>query len=258
MSRSTPGIVWFCEQVSVFCLTTPQIGAHMNLSIICKHWLRGLCKRIQKCDYLHEYNLRRMPECSEYAQYAICANGDECLFLHLDPEVKRPSCPHYDRGFCPLGPHCALKHNKKERLCPFYLCGFCPEGRTCKNGAHARFPMELDKPEVWVEKSKEEKEAIQAEREAGLGPEEARWERAWPRTRSWTWRLLSSETVQDTRNFDDEQKEESLEELERCTTSASLPLLSVDTESQQHVSTSGLQGRGVMYGIPYGNVRLFL
>jgi cleavage and polyadenylation specificity factor subunit 4 len=106
-----------------------------------------------------------MPECSYYARTQTCSNGDDCLYLHIDPEAKRPSCPHYDRGFCPLGPHCALKHNKKEKLCPFYLCGFCPEGKSCKYGAHARFPTELKKPEVRIEKTQEELDAEKAERE---------------------------------------------------------------------------------------------
>lgn len=106
-----------------------------------------------------------MPECSYYARTQTCSNGDDCLYLHIDPEAKRPSCPHYDRGFCPLGPHCALKHNKQEKLCPFFLCGFCPEGKGCKYGAHPRFPTDLKKPEVRVEKSPEELEAERAERE---------------------------------------------------------------------------------------------
>ena len=114
---------------------------------------------------MHEYNLRRMPECSYYAKNLTCSNGDDCLYLHIDPESKRPSCPHYDRGFCPLGPHCALKHNKKDKLCPFYLAGFCPEGKACKNGAHARFPTNLKKPEVRVEKTPEQLEEERAERE---------------------------------------------------------------------------------------------
>lgn len=113
-----------------------------------------------------------MPECSYYARTLTCSNGDDCLYLHIDPDSKRPPCPHYDRGFCPLGPHCALKHNKKDKLCPFYLAGFCPEGKACKNGAHPRFPTDLKKPEVRVEKTKEELEQERAERELQREKEE--------------------------------------------------------------------------------------
>lgn len=144
----------------------------MVSSLVCKHWLRGLCKKGETCEFLHEYNLRRMPECSYYARTLTCSNGDDCLYLHIDPESKRPPCPHYDRGFCPLGPLCALKHNKKDRICPFYLAGFCPEGPACKNGAHPRFPTDLKKPEVRVEKTAEELERERAEREAEREREE--------------------------------------------------------------------------------------
>jgi Zinc finger C-x8-C-x5-C-x3-H type (and similar) len=32
-------------------------------SIVCKHWLKGLCKKGDVCEFLHEYNIRKMPEC---------------------------------------------------------------------------------------------------------------------------------------------------------------------------------------------------
>ncbi|KAF2187637.1 hypothetical protein K469DRAFT_568798 [Zopfia rhizophila CBS 207.26] len=153
------------------CPDRHHVSSSYN-NLVCKHWLRGLCKKGDTCEFLHEYNLRRMPECSYYARTLTCSNGDDCLYLHIDPESKRPPCPHYDRGFCPLGPHCALKHNKQEKLCPFYLAGFCPDGKTCKNGAHPRFPTDLKKPEVRVEKTREELEKERAERELEREKEE--------------------------------------------------------------------------------------
>jgi cleavage and polyadenylation specificity factor subunit 4 len=59
-------------------------------------------------------------------------------------------------------------------LCPYYLAGFCPEGKACKNGAHPRFPTDLKKPEVRVEKSKEEIDREKAEREMEREREEER------------------------------------------------------------------------------------
>lgn len=47
---------------------------------VCKHWLRGLCKKGQNCDFMHEYNLRKMPECWFFAKYGFCSNGDEVSF----------------------------------------------------------------------------------------------------------------------------------------------------------------------------------
>ncbi|KAI0473380.1 hypothetical protein GGR56DRAFT_675880 [Xylariaceae sp. FL0804] len=114
-------------------------------SLVCKHWLRALCKKGESCEFLHEYNLRKMPECNFFVRNGYCSNGDECLYLHIDPLSKLPPCPHYDRGFCPLGPECSKKHVRRK-LCPCYLAGFCPEGRACREGAHPRWEKNLDRP----------------------------------------------------------------------------------------------------------------
>jgi len=115
-----------------------------------------------------------MPECNHYSRYGACPNGDECLYLHIEPDARRPPCPHYDRGFCPLGPRCANKHIRRERICPFYLAGFCPSGKECKEGAHARFSTDLKKPEVRIEKTREQLDQERLEREEELRKEEER------------------------------------------------------------------------------------
>ncbi|KAI5290557.1 RNA-binding component of cleavage and polyadenylation factor [Ascosphaera aggregata] len=119
----------------------------------------SLCKKGIKCEYLHEYNLRRMPECQSFARSNYCANGDECLYQHIPFDAKIPPCEHYKRGFCPLGPHCAKKHIR-EIICPFYLAGFCPDGPKCGK-AHPRFPPDekMEKPRMKSEKTEEEREA---------------------------------------------------------------------------------------------------
>ncbi|KAI0809976.1 hypothetical protein GGR55DRAFT_147664 [Xylaria sp. FL0064] len=114
-------------------------------SLVCKHWLRALCKKGEGCEFLHEYNLRKMPECNFFVRNGYCSNGDECLYLHIDPLSKLPPCPHYDRGFCPLGPDCSKRHVRRK-LCAYYLAGFCPDGRACKEGAHPRWDKNLEKP----------------------------------------------------------------------------------------------------------------
>ncbi|KAK1777432.1 hypothetical protein QBC45DRAFT_416892 [Copromyces sp. CBS 386.78] len=112
-------------------------------SLVCKHWLRGLCKKGESCEFLHEYNLRKMPECNFFVRNGYCSNGDECLYLHIDPLSRLPPCPHYERGFCPLGPRCDKKHFRRK-LCLYYLAGFCPDGRQCKEGAHPRWTADKD------------------------------------------------------------------------------------------------------------------
>jgi cleavage and polyadenylation specificity factor subunit 4 len=127
--------------------------------------MRALCKKGDACEFLHEYNLRRMPECTTFARHGTCPNGDDCVYPHLGRAAKRPSCPHYDRGFCPLGPLCARRHRARPRLCPFYLAGFCPNGRDCGEGAHPRFPLDLAKPVVRGADDEEEGE-VQEEKAA--------------------------------------------------------------------------------------------
>lgn len=124
-------------------------------SLVCKHWLRGLCKKGIPCEFLHEYNLRKMPECNFFMRNGYCSNGEECLYLHVDPLSKLPPCPHYDMGFCPLGPVCSKKHVRRK-LCPYYLAGFCPDGPECKEGAHAKWSKNLDPPTVKTEKKDDE------------------------------------------------------------------------------------------------------
>lgn len=70
---------------------------------VCKHWLRGLCKKGDRCEFMHEYNLRKMPECWFFAKYGFCSNGDECMYLHVTEDMRIRECPQYRKGFCRLG-----------------------------------------------------------------------------------------------------------------------------------------------------------
>ncbi|KAI6188816.1 Cleavage and polyadenylation specificity factor subunit 4 [Aphelenchoides besseyi] len=114
-----------------------SLGAHCPLrhlvgdkQVVCKHWLRGLCKKGDQCEFLHEYDLSKMPECFFFSKYMACSNR-ECPFRHIDPESKIKDCPWYDRGFCRHGPFCKHRHRRRV-ICPNYLCGFCPDGKECK------------------------------------------------------------------------------------------------------------------------------
>lgn len=81
------------------------------------------------------------------------------MYLHLDPSSKLPPCPHYEKGFCALGPLCSQRHIRKV-LCEFYLAGFCPEGKACKK-SHPRWPKNLPKATMRVIKTVEELEEEQ-------------------------------------------------------------------------------------------------
>ncbi|XP_009281788.1 PREDICTED: putative cleavage and polyadenylation specificity factor subunit 4-like protein [Aptenodytes forsteri] len=99
-------------------------------TVVCKHWLRGLCKKGDGCDFLHEYDVTKMPECYFYSKFGECSNKD-CPFLHIDATTRTMGCPWYDRGFCRHGPLCKYKHTRRV-MCANYLVGFCPEGPKCK------------------------------------------------------------------------------------------------------------------------------
>ncbi len=109
---------------------------------VCKHWLRSQCKKGDQCEYLHQYDMTRMPLCHFFAD-GQCTK-DDCQFLHIRPEDKVVECPWYARGFCKHGPKCRKKHVRKE-LCGSYMAGFCPKGAgtdalvaSCKPGGSAR------------------------------------------------------------------------------------------------------------------------
>ncbi len=38
-------------------------------TIVCRHWLRDLCMKGDKCDFLHQYDLARMPECAQWSRF---------------------------------------------------------------------------------------------------------------------------------------------------------------------------------------------
>ena len=92
------------------------------------------------CEFLHEYNMSKMPECYFYSKFRACSNK-ECPFLHIDPETKIKDCPWYDRGFCRHGPNCRHRHTRRV-ACLNYLCGFCPDGPGCKF-IHMRFDIPI-------------------------------------------------------------------------------------------------------------------
>jgi len=112
-------------------------------TVVCKHWLRGLCKKGDDCEFLHEYDLSKMPECFFFSRYNACSNK-ECTFRHIDPESKIKDCPWYDRGFCRHGPYCKYRHRRRI-LCDAYMVGFCPEGPDCP---HFHPPNTMPPPEL--------------------------------------------------------------------------------------------------------------
>ena len=80
-------------------------------TVVCKHWLRDLCMKSDKCDFLHQYDLARMPECLQWARFGKCPDND-CDFRH---DTERMECQKYKFGFCKLGAQCRMRHDKVGR-----------------------------------------------------------------------------------------------------------------------------------------------
>ncbi|NXG89475.1 CPSF4 factor, partial [Stercorarius parasiticus] len=112
------------------CWGMPGQHVGREKTMVCKHWLRGLCKKGDGCNFLHEYDVTKMPECYFYSKFGECSDKD-CPFLHVDATTSAMGCPWYDRGFCRHGPLCKYKHMRRV-MCTNYLIGFCPEGPKCK------------------------------------------------------------------------------------------------------------------------------
>ena len=74
---------------------------------VCRHWLRNLCMKGDKCGFLHQFDKERMPVCRYFAKYGECKEPD-CPYKHSNDDVKE--CNMYKLGFCIHGPNCRYKH----------------------------------------------------------------------------------------------------------------------------------------------------
>jgi len=128
-------------------------------NVVCKHWLRGLCKKAELCEFLHEYNLAKMPPCQFYVTPGLGCANPECLFLHVNAEKEMKECPFYARGFCRLGPRCKNRHTRGT-FCPNYMSGFCISGPLCQF-SHPKWDIRYA-----IEASREKAEADAMEEES--------------------------------------------------------------------------------------------
>ncbi|KAF4675950.1 Cleavage and polyadenylation specificity factor subunit 4 [Perkinsus chesapeaki] len=78
---------------------------------VCKHWLKTLCMKGDKCDFLHQYDVNRMPECVAWVKHGRCTEKD-CELRH---DIETVECQKYKYGFCRLGNMCRLRHEKHGR-----------------------------------------------------------------------------------------------------------------------------------------------
>jgi hypothetical protein len=79
--------------------------------VVCRYWLNNNCSKHDACEFLHEFNPDRMPDCRKGA----ACKDPSCFFQHPKKESK-PLCPNYEAGFCSFGYSCGFRHEYKEAL----------------------------------------------------------------------------------------------------------------------------------------------
>ena len=80
-------------------------------TVVCRHWLRDLCMKGSACEFLHMYDLSKMPLCRHGERCKV----HDCPFRHIS-EANRLECVFYSQGFCIHGPFCRYKHVRRERV----------------------------------------------------------------------------------------------------------------------------------------------
>ena len=74
-------------------------------TIVCRHWLNKLCLKGGNCEFLHQLDLDRLPEC----QNGMNCEIEGCELRHSDEDEKF-QCRLFRQGFCPNGPNCPYRH----------------------------------------------------------------------------------------------------------------------------------------------------
>ena len=73
---------------------------------VCRYFLEGRCKYGDNCDFLHEKDPSKMPECPNMKS---CVNG-----VYMDYCIKGKDCPY--------------KHTPRQ-ICQSFSNGFCKDGK---------------------------------------------------------------------------------------------------------------------------------
>ncbi|GMH87813.1 hypothetical protein TrST_g8525 [Triparma strigata] len=80
-------------------------------TVVCRHWMKGLCMKGERCEFLHQFNLDKMPLCRHGER---CKNA-QCPFKHIKDSAVL-SCVFYQQGFCIHGPLCRYRHVRRDKL----------------------------------------------------------------------------------------------------------------------------------------------
>lgn len=78
-------------------------------TVVCRHWLLGLCAHGTSCDYLHRIDRSKAPVC----KYGKLCKIKNCQLKHVD-EMEIMECIFFKQGFCYNGPGCVRRHVKRS------------------------------------------------------------------------------------------------------------------------------------------------
>lgn len=83
-------------------------------TIVCRHWLLGLCYKGEQCSHLHRLDKSKMPPCKHGDMCKI----KNCPLKHV-AEGELEECTFYKQGFCFHGPKCGRRHVRRTpEECP--------------------------------------------------------------------------------------------------------------------------------------------
>jgi hypothetical protein len=71
--------------------------------VVCRFWMQGKCAKDDECEFLHVFDMDKMPEC----KYGVDCDNPECPYKHTGRDQL---CDRYNEGFCPFGPYCKYAH----------------------------------------------------------------------------------------------------------------------------------------------------
>lgn len=87
--------------VDTLCPFGKHISPRSYNKLVCAHWLKGLCKKNDQCEYLHEFNMRKMQDCSHYQEHGMCTGlilGEEEVIPDFDEEEQKAKVESVESG----------------------------------------------------------------------------------------------------------------------------------------------------------------
>ncbi len=94
------------QTINVLGLTHRRVDPR-HRSVVCTHWLSGLCQKGTDCDFLHKLDKSKCAACNHGKTCKI----KNCPLMHID-DGARPECVLFKQGFCFHGSRCKYRHVK--------------------------------------------------------------------------------------------------------------------------------------------------